>query len=401
MVENYFKENDKVFSLKGILGRRDFIVNTLIIEIIKGLISSTPIFYMLMSNPKYFSLFGLSNSTNQTLPLWWLIWFCITGLVYCSLYFSSIVRRVRDIIGVEDDNRIYLVSTILSVLIFMGYTPIGMGFWGQAISLFILFSLIFMKGKISSEKPKNNLLKFNWGAFFGTWIWGLFNKTPITLLMLPLMLTLSWFPFMLVCGLKGNQWAAKNMNCETIEEVHISQEKQSKIWLCLFPILLIFFFIFTIGVSSLFLYKFTSDSSNAEAFIKKSQEYLIASVESNFTKIELAENENKFYIDPLVWSKLSPKYRKEMLRAASDYVIFKTLDPSNKEAYYKSYKNQIPVRNKTKIYSSFNNEILAEFYLEEDIYTKELRKASNGNILKVKNNLIDNAYKINNNPTLP
>ena len=94
-----------------------------------------------------------------------------------------------------------MVASILSVVIFMGYTPVGATFFGKWISFFVILVLIFQKGKITAKKPKSKIIKFNWGAFLGTWIWGLFNKAPITLLMLPLCLTFSWFPFMLICGL--------------------------------------------------------------------------------------------------------------------------------------------------------------------------------------------------------
>ena len=71
--------------------------------------------------------------------------------------------------------------------------------------------------------------KFNWGAFVFTFIWGLFNKTYITLISL----VISFIP--VVCylnifvsiwfGIKGNEWAWQNKKWESIEEFHKSQKR--------------------------------------------------------------------------------------------------------------------------------------------------------------------------------
>lgn len=54
--------------------------------------------------------------------------------------------------------------------------------------------------------------QFNWGAFFLGWIWGLFNKTYITLIQIPI----TFIPYIgvwinlglsIFFGIKGNTWA--------------------------------------------------------------------------------------------------------------------------------------------------------------------------------------------------
>lgn len=57
--------------------------------------------------------------------------------------------------------------------------------------------------------------KFNWGAFFLGWIWGLFNKSYITLISLPVSLIpkiggLLNLILAIYFGIKGNEWALKN-----------------------------------------------------------------------------------------------------------------------------------------------------------------------------------------------
>ena len=86
------------------------------------------------------------------------------------------------------------------------------------------------------EVPENVSDKFNWGAFLLTWIWGLGNKTYITLLIL-LTIVLAFIPFVnLVAGIaqlalaiwfgiKGNEWAWKNKKFASVEAFHEYQKK--------------------------------------------------------------------------------------------------------------------------------------------------------------------------------
>ncbi len=78
--------------------------------------------------------------------------------------------------------------------------------------------------------------KFNWGAFLLTWIWGLGNKSYITLLII-LTIFLAFIPFVNLItgmvqlglaiwfGIKGNEWAWKNKKFESIEAFHSYQKK--------------------------------------------------------------------------------------------------------------------------------------------------------------------------------
>lgn len=73
--------------------------------------------------------------------------------------------------------------------------------------------------------------RFNWGAFLLGFIWGLFNKTYITLIVfifcfLPKSLE---YILILMCsiwfGIKGNTWAWQNKHWESIEHFHSVQKK--------------------------------------------------------------------------------------------------------------------------------------------------------------------------------
>ena len=75
--------------------------------------------------------------------------------------------------------------------------------------------------------------KFNWGAFFLTWIWGLGNNTYITFLifasyLLCLIPIVGGFAPLGVCiwfGIKGNEWAWQNKHFNSINHFHENQKK--------------------------------------------------------------------------------------------------------------------------------------------------------------------------------
>ena len=170
-MSGYFEENKKFFSLRGILNRRNFFVNLLIIELIESLLV-TPVVYLMFFKPEIMQAFSAAPR-----PIWVSLMMVVLGLVNSVLLFPSVVRRIRDILGDEDDNKISVISAVLTVIMFIVYTPLGTSFFGSWLTLFVMVSLLFWQGKISGERPKSEIIKFNWGAFWGTWIWGLLNKS--------------------------------------------------------------------------------------------------------------------------------------------------------------------------------------------------------------------------------
>ena len=85
----------------------------------------------------------------------------------------------------------------------------------------------------NSEVPDEVANRYNWGAFTFSWIWGLGNKTYITLLTLVLV----FIPFVgniaaiianIIFGIKGNRWAWQNKQWKSIEHFH----KVQKTWAC-------------------------------------------------------------------------------------------------------------------------------------------------------------------------
>jgi len=75
--------------------------------------------------------------------------------------------------------------------------------------------------------------KFNWGAFLLTWIWGLGNKTYITLVffaacalcIIPIIGAFAPLGCSIWFGIKGNEWAWKNKRFESVGHFHSNQKK--------------------------------------------------------------------------------------------------------------------------------------------------------------------------------
>lgn len=68
----------------------------------------------------------------------------------------------------------------------------------------------------------SELKGWNWGAFLLNWVWGIFNKTYLALLVFVPLIGM-FMPFVL--GFKGNTWAWRNKNWESIEHFRMVQRK--------------------------------------------------------------------------------------------------------------------------------------------------------------------------------
>ena len=64
--------------------------------------------------------------------------------------------------------------------------------------------------------------RWNWGAFFLTWIWGLGNQVYIALLAL---IPLVGLVMIFVLGAKGNEWAWRNKRWDSVEHFVRVQKK--------------------------------------------------------------------------------------------------------------------------------------------------------------------------------
>jgi hypothetical protein len=88
-----------------------------------------------------------------------------------------------------------------------------------------------MAEQIKKEFPAE-LNKFNWGAFFLTWIWGIGNKSYIALWALLAgivsaipVIGIAAIGFNIWLGIKGNEYAWQNKEWESIEQFNETQKK--------------------------------------------------------------------------------------------------------------------------------------------------------------------------------
>lgn len=95
-------------------------------------------------------------------------------------------------------------------------------------------------GFANSQPNSDDLKKFNWGAFFLTWIWGLNHKYPLALIALALgiigmavrdpsmaaisiLLSIAQLGFAIWLGIKGNSIAWNSGRFATVDEMHKCQ----------------------------------------------------------------------------------------------------------------------------------------------------------------------------------
>jgi len=103
----------------------------------------------------------------------------------------------------------------------------------------------------NKEDVPKEIQRWNWGAFFLTWIWGIGNNVWIALL--------SFIPgvgfiMAIVLGIKGSEWAWKAKKYNSVEEFKNVQKKWS-IWG-----LILFILFFLLGFASGFLSVWTQMS---------------------------------------------------------------------------------------------------------------------------------------------
>ena len=75
-----------------------------------------------------------------------------------------------------------------------------------------------------------NEKKFNWGAFFFNFIWGIFNNTFITLIVIPVAFIpiiggILCFGLQIWFGIMGNKWAWQNKQWKSVEHFHQVQKR--------------------------------------------------------------------------------------------------------------------------------------------------------------------------------
>ena len=208
-------------------------------------------------------------------------------------------------------------------------------------------------------------------------------------------------PFYIVCGLKGNEWAYEKITNKNIQLFHSNQKIQAIVWAVIIPTISIILFMSGI----VFLYKFATNYAKSHPnFANQAIEYYVntqsKAAMAKFDKIELGKNEYKFYIDPKKWINSSYKEKVADFDMASGYVMLQTLENGDiTETFSATATNNI--MNKIKIYSTYNDELLGEYYLAPESI-KNLREDQNNPQTRRKIlEELKNGYRFNTHPTLP
>jgi len=106
---------------------------------------------------------------------------------------------------------------------------------------FIMSEIVNTSGQGKGSVVPEEVKAFNWGAFTLSWIWGCFNGTFITLIILvagfvaviPLIGWLVPFGLAIWFGKNGNEWAWQNKKWESIEYFHKVQKNWATVGIIL------------------------------------------------------------------------------------------------------------------------------------------------------------------------
>lgn len=357
--------NTKLFSGDGYIGRRNFIINYLLIQIFLAVIKSIHSWislFLILFFPNIVKLLPLKYIPDEILAFF-------TALLEVILISTLVKRRVYDIIGDESQNKLWIYTSFFNIVAIFLFSYISslsnsklLEFnFGMMILIplcFISFLFLFCKkGTISSKEEPNTLNKFNWGAFIGTWIWGIFNNIKKAFLAIILFFVGSGagFNFALICGIKGNEWVKNKKDNLSIEEIHTQQRKQTKIMCVLIPIVII--------ISMLGLVSFVRYNDNYQCITRKADR-VIKTIAKNttiaiFDKVEFVDGKYCFYINSKDWNNMSFSDKSDLFEMA----VFSILYDKNLSCF-----NDIPVDiiNNTVFYDSENNRYLLGCNIPED-----------------------------------
>lgn len=358
----------KLFGFDGVIGRRDYFLNIVYIYAIATLLNLPFTFSMLSSAETFLDLFnpaGMFVQSSVFLKFWTLLAFGF--IAYLDMGLS--IRRLNDINGRVNKPlnialAVFTVFTCFSLLL-----PLGLMSIISTLAFIVTLILLFKTGKVTGKLPYDFRKEFNWGAFFGTWIWGIVNKSYHTFWYWILCWTPIGFYYQLVCGLKGNEWAYKNRKWSSDEEFKSSQEKQTIVFVVLSMIVLpVLIFILTMVI--VFAIAFTAvnetnNSPNQESpTISKLDKALNSYFSLYFESHTLTADENKFYVLPKDWNGYSFSEKKDVLEMAATT----SATERSKNGKHSSKTKELP---RTKIYNSINGELLGEFVMDESLFETE------------------------------
>lgn len=376
--------NTKLYGFDGIIGRRDYFLNIVLICSI-SLFFTFPYMGWVYSHIETLGdLLDFVGIFSQS-PILLKLWFLLGTASVSVLSASNIFRRLNDINGQVNTVANVICAAIGIFAAFSMILPVGFSFILLFVSFILGIFLLFKTGKITSKFPYDFQKEFNWGAFIATWLWGLFNKSYKTLWALLLGFTPWGIYFQLYCGLKGNEWAFKNKKCTDVEKFNRSQEKQTTIFLILSFIVVPFIYMLIIaGIIGLLIFSSADEVKNnpqkAQSSVEKLDNMLNSLGSLYFDHHEITDTENKYYVFDDDW-RGSFSDKKDMLGMAATLAAnerskaYKAKHPNEHKSFSKT--SELP---RTKIYSARTGQLLGEFVMDKNVYEngsfKDFMKAS-------------------------
>ena len=176
--------NNNIFGIKGAIGRREYILNSSYVYLLTSLLT---IPYTIWIFQHINQLFGISSilDIQNIVPLYVKILLIICWIIIIPFNFGFYTRRLNDIIGKDSDFITYIIAAgFILITYWVSFTGIG-GYFSLFLILVAQILLLCIKGQVTSALPKDEVKRFNWGAFWGTWIWGLINRSYKTLWAIP------------------------------------------------------------------------------------------------------------------------------------------------------------------------------------------------------------------------
>lgn len=386
-MEDKLRLNTNFFGFDGIIGRRDFFLNMLYIAAINSCFI-LPYIWCISSNAETLDDFLRLNYLFTTVPILVKAWAVIGLIGVCTLSLSNIIRRLNDICGEINKPVTVIISALFIISSFAVIYSLIFFFVFSLINIILKIVLLFTPGKITSKYPYDYRKIFNWGAFLGTWLWGLYNRSYIPLWTFLLSLTPFSFIFKLYCGAKGNEWAFKNKKYNDIEEFNKSQKNQTIFFIIfnfiIMPIIWIILVFFIVAIIFCITSAFIPDKSNASQPADTSFELKMLSIEKTlasiyFERYEITENENKFYVSPNEWRNLIYTEKIDYMNKASKIAAAERRIQYKKahSGEYKYFSNSDEIT-RTKIYSFTTGELLGEFISDnnENMSVKDIFKSA-------------------------
>lgn len=258
----------------------------------------------------------------------------------------------------------------------------------------------FISGKGKASKLPLELKGWNWGAFFGNWLWGIRHKSYIGLCVF---IPIIGFIFPFILGFRGNEYAWRNIEWESIDEFKETQKKWLKYGLLVFLLTLSSIFIFFLYMMRGEAYYLSLEKIEKHPFLyselkgKINAGYFIGgSVETNPTK---GRAEISYSVSGMSNKSFDIHVNADKINGIWGLNYIVAVNEENNKMYllYSKFMEEKKIANNYKtsmiIFTSNNN--FNAFNSTEGLFSAQEELTKNCNIFKNKNNISNDCILYN------